>query len=58
MIYKWIPTGYQFIYFFYFLFFVKQNLWLSQGKFVCIAQLRHKATQSALQDHKNGIKIH
>ena len=29
-----------------------------QGKFICIAQFRHKATQSALQAHTNYIKIH
>ena len=29
-----------------------------QGKFICIAQFRHKATQSASQAHTNDIKRH
>ena len=29
-----------------------------QGKIICIAQFRHKATQGALQEHTNKIKRH
>ena len=29
-----------------------------QGKFVCVAQFRHKASQNALQEHTDYIKRH
>lgn len=31
---------------------------LRQGRFICIAQFEHKATESALQGHRNYIKGH
>ena len=32
-------------------------VWARQGKFICVAQFRHKATHSGLQEHTNDINI-